>query len=396
MASFQTLPESAKGSPTRFTVSIEEEKLQQMKDLIKLSPIGVGTYENTSKEGQFGISRKWLADARAEWAGNFSWRTYEKFINGFPNYKLDVTDDDGRVYGVHFVALFSTNPSAVPIAFFHGWPGSFLEFLPLLSLLKERYPTADQLPYHVIVPSLPGYTFSAKPPLDKDWTYRDSARIMHKLLCELGFEQSGYAVQGGDIGSVISRTLATTYSQCKVIHVNFSPMLKPEGVEDSSINELEAKQLKRAEEFFKSGHAYGLEHGTRPATIGLALSSSPIALLAWIGEKFQEWTDEDLPLTTILESVSLYWLTDTFPTSIYPYRELFGPDADRGYPYCEKPTGYSWFPMELAPIPKAWVETTADLVWHKQHTKGGHFAALERPDALLDDVEAFIKLAWAE
>lgn len=305
-----------------------------------------------------------------------------------------MTDDDGKVYSIHFVALFSTNPSAVPIAFFHGWPGSFLEFLPMLSLLKERYPTSDKLPYHVIVPSLPGYAFSAGPPEDRDWTYRDSARLMHKLLCNLGFDRSGYIVQGGDIGSVISRTLATTYPECKAMHINFNPMQEPAGVAASAVSDAERKQLERAQRFFATGHAYGLEHATRPATIGLALSASPVALLAWVAEKFLEWADGELPLHTVLLCASLYWLTDTFPTSIYPYRELFVPDADAGRQFCEKPTGYSWFPMELAPIPCAWVETTANVVWHRQHHDGGHFAALEKPSDLLDDVEDFVKSVW--
>ncbi|KAH7043770.1 Alpha/Beta hydrolase protein [Macrophomina phaseolina] len=395
MASFYSFPQNAKSTLTRFTVSIADDKLQQMKQLIKLSPIGVATYENSLESGQFGLSRSWLRLAKKEWEESFNWRTHEKFINSFPNYKLDITDDDGSVYSIHFVAMFSTNPSAIPVAFFHGWPGSFLEFLPMLSLLKERYATADKLPYHIVVPSLPGYAFSDSPPLDKNWSCRDSARLMHRLLCELGFEQSGYVAQGGDIGSIISRTLARTYAQCKAVHLNFSPAPKPEGVPDSAVDELEAKQLKRAELFFTNGRAYALEHATRPATIGLVLSASPVALLAWIGEKFLDWTDEDPPINTILASVSLYWLTDTFPTSVYPYREMFAPKAHKSLPYCDKPTGYSWFPMELAPAPKAWVETTAKVVWHRQHTEGGHFAALEKPYLLLADTEDFVKSVWA-
>lgn len=127
-------------------------------------------------------------------------------------------DDDGRTYTIHFVALFSTNPSAIPIAFFHGWPGSFLEFLPMLELLKKKYPSPDKLPYHIIVPSLPGYAFSDHPPKEHEWTGPDSARLMHKLLEALGFGETGYAVQGGDVGSYIARSMAAKYDACKAIH----------------------------------------------------------------------------------------------------------------------------------------------------------------------------------
>lgn len=134
-----------------------------------------------------------------------------------------MTDDDNSTFTIHFVALFSTNPSAVPIAFFHGWPGSFLEFLPMLELLQKKYPSPDQLPYHIIVPSLPGFAFSDRPPKDRNWTTQDSARLMHKLLEALGFAETGYAVQGGDIGSYISRSLAAKYDACKAIHRECHP-----------------------------------------------------------------------------------------------------------------------------------------------------------------------------
>ncbi|TFY57287.1 hypothetical protein EVJ58_g7109 [Rhodofomes roseus] len=388
MASYGIIPAGAKTRPSNYTVSISEEKLQQMKQLITLSPIGPETWENLQESrdmNDFGISRKWLVSAKAEWE-KYDWRTTEQHINSFPNFTVPVCDDDGRVYNIHFVALFSTNPSAVPIAFFHGWPGSFLEFLPMFELLKKKYQTPDQLPYHFIVPSLPGFAFSDRPPKDKDWTTHDSARLMHRLLEGLGFGETGYVVQGGDIGSYICRSLASRYDACKAVHLNFCPVPKVDGVSNSDIDELELKALQRGDAFRTAGSAYSLEHATRPSTIGLVLSASPLALLACT--------------TTILESVSLYWLTDTFPTSIYPYRRGLGPRADKitfhAQPgnHINKPFGFSWFPQELEPVPKAWITSTGDLVWYKQHTHGGHFAALERPDAILGDMEDFVAKVW--
>ncbi|KAK0650659.1 putative epoxide hydrolase [Lasiodiplodia hormozganensis] len=404
MASYDTIPKGAKLQPTKYNVSIPEEKLQQMKQLITLSPIGPETYENLQESRDFldfGISRKWLANTKAEWE-KYDWRAAEAHINSFPHFTLPVKDDDGRTYTIHFVALFSTNPSAIPIAFFHGWPGSFLEFLPMLELLKKKYPSPDKLPYHIIVPSLPGYAFSDRPPKDHEWAGPDSARLMHKLLEALGFGETGYAVQGGDVGSYIARSMATTYDACKAIHLNFCPVLaKPDDIPESAINDEERKALARGEAFRNGGMGYVGMHASRPSTIGLVLSASPIALLAWIGEKFLTWPDAPPSTATILESVSLYWLTDTFPTSIHTYRHHNPPRGPKINFHTaaenrvrNKPFGYSWFPKEIVPTPRAWAATTGDLVWHRQHASGGHFAALERPEALWGDVEEFVAQVW--
>ncbi|OJD36614.1 epoxide hydrolase [Diplodia corticola] len=406
MASYDTVPKSAKTQPTRYNVSIPEEKLQQMKQLISLSPIGPETYENLQESrdlNDFGISRKWLENAKAAWE-KYDWRATESHINSFPHFTLPVKDDDGRTYNIHFVALFSTNPAAIPIAFFHGWPGSFLEFLPMLELLKKKYPSPDKLPYHIIVPSLPGFAFSDRPPKDKDWSGSDSGRLMHKLLEALGFGETGYVVQGGDIGSYVSRHMASHYDACKAVLLNFCPVPKPDNVSDSDITDEERNALARGDAFRTAGIAYAMKHATRPSTIGLVLSTSPLALLAWIGEKFHTWTDRfPAPLSTTLDSVTLYWLTATFPTSIYTYRHGLGPRAAKtnfhAQPENRIPAGtafgYSWFPGEIMPTPRAWAAATGEeLVWHRRHERGGHFAAMEEPAAMLGDVEDFVGEVW--
>jgi microsomal epoxide hydrolase len=117
------------------------------------------------------------------------------------------------------MALFSSRPDAIPIMFLHGWPGSFLEFLPILSLLKSKY-TSSTLPYHIIAPSSIGYGFSSPPPLDRDFSIENVASLMNELMLQLGFGD-GYAVQGGDIGSKIARVIAAKYEACKAIHRTF-------------------------------------------------------------------------------------------------------------------------------------------------------------------------------
>jgi microsomal epoxide hydrolase len=215
---------------------------------------------------------------------------------------------------------------------------------------------------------------------------------MHKLLLSLGFGATGYLVQGGDIGSLVSRVMAATYAECRGMHLNFMYIA---GIMDKSspedvLSAQEEKDIKRLKEFMDTGSAYAKMHGTKPSTIGLVLASSPVALLAWVGEKFLAWSDPATTpdLHTIVADIALYWLTGCFPTSIYTYREL------KELLYVDKPVGYSYFPYELAPVPRAWAEKTGNMVFFRSHEKGGHFAALERPEVLWQDVEEFVKIAW--
>ena len=417
MSSYDRLPQGLSVALESFTVDIPDAELSDFNELLRLSKLGPKTYENLQIDGRFGVTYEWMSKAKSHWETRFDWRHHEKRINSFPNYLAHIKDDDGADHDIHFVALFSEKHDAIPVMCIHGWPGSFLEFLDMLSIFKKRY-NPQELPYHLIIPSLPGYAFSSKPPLQKDWNLTDSARLMNKLMVGLGFEP-GYAVQGGDIGSYTSRIMAAKYESCKAMHLNFCVMPYPENAKQETLplEQTEKEGLDKADTFGKTGTAYALEHATRPATIGFVLSSSPLTLLAWIGEKFQDWTDATPSLDQILEAVTLYWLTDTFPRAIYPYRgEMVKgasrPEKDEEYRhvfkkgperymlhsdpqlFCHKPFGYSWNPKEIAPIPKSWAATTGNLVWFKQHTKGGHFAAMEQPETMTDDIEEFLSQVW--
>ncbi|KAH8695276.1 Alpha/Beta hydrolase protein [Talaromyces proteolyticus] len=413
MASYDQLPHGSSLDISRFSVKVPEIDLNDLRTLLRLSKLGPKTYENMRSDGKYGVSYEWMSNAKAYWQNSFNWHSVEDRINSLPNFIVQVVDDDGETYPIHFLGLFSNKPNATPLMCIHGWPGSFLEFIDVLLTLRGKY-TPDELPYHVVVPSLPGYAFSATPPLDRNWKLEDSARLLHKLMVGLGFE-AGYVLQGGDIGSYTARIMASFYDSCKALHLNFCVIPCPNrGVHgDLPIEDFEKEGLQRGNDFAQFGTAYAVEHATRTATIGFTLSSSPLALLAWIGEKFLAWTDETPSLDQILESVTLYWLTETFARAIYPYRQELvessskewtdedyfsvfqqGPERymthnDHNY-YCRKPMGYSWFPKEIAPVPKSWAATTGNLRWFRRHDKGGHFAAMEQPHALLQDIEDFI------
>jgi len=215
---FGDLPGTAEASTiTNFHIDIPDEDIRRLKQLLNLTHVANANYENSRPVGgrNLGLRRDWLIEAKHTWENDFDWRRHEAHMNSFPNFKAVIKDDLGD-FSIHFVALFSKKEDAVPLFFFHGWPGNFAEFLHILELLGSRY-TPDTLPYHVIVPSLPGYTFSSPPPEDHDFGLTDVARLMDKLAKCLGFG-GRYVVQGGDVGSRVARIMAATYDGCKAIH----------------------------------------------------------------------------------------------------------------------------------------------------------------------------------
>ncbi|KAK2599516.1 hypothetical protein N8I77_011267 [Diaporthe amygdali] len=376
MSNFSQPPQKVDGLAP-FTFSIPKEEIDALNTLLK-RPLPIATWENSQEDGRFGVSR--------------DWHKYQEGINNVPNFKVPV-EDEGETYEVHFAGLFSQKKDATPIMLSHGWPGSFLEFLPILGKVQKQY-AADpaSLPYHLIVPSVPGYGFT-KISVNKDMTMVDVSRILNKFMIKLGFNK--YVAQGGDVGSMITKTVVEEYDECIAGHVNMFTLNPPQGEGIAPPTEKEQRLLERSAKFWESGAAYAMLHGTKPATAGLAIGSSPQALLAWIGEKMIAWSDESPSVETILGNVSLYWFTGCYPSSIWPYRELLGPNAksraSRGtVDKIKKPFGYSWFQYELAGTPKSWSDATGKVSFYKSHDQGGHFAALEQPDALWQDIVEFV------
>lgn len=263
-----------------------------------------------------------------------------------------------------------------------------------MSLIAKDY-TPETLPYHFIAPSLPGFTLSSGPGPSKPLTVIRATNILNALMVNLGFG-SGYMATGGDIGSALARMLAVKHHRCKAMHINYCAIVTaPAEVPVATLSEEDRGFVQRGQDFLTKGSAYALEHGSRPSTISLVLSSNPLALLAWIGEKFLTWTDEDPALDTILEAVSLYWFTETISRCFYPYRQsMDGERPGHDNPAMRvknKPFGYSLFPKEINPTPREWAATTGDLSWFRQHESGGHFAAMEKPKEMKKDIEDFLQ-----
>jgi microsomal epoxide hydrolase len=280
---FSTPPHTPTIPLRPYEVNVPQADLDDLQVRLALPARHAATWDNTTGPAHLGVRRDWLQQAVERWK-TFDWRATEKEINSFPNFIGSVAFE-GIKYEIQFLALFSKRKDAVPLMLNHGWPGSILEFVPTLLHVSKTYTPAN-LPYHVIVPSLVGYGFSSMPPLDRPFGARECAGAFDALMTGLGLgigsPRGGYIAQGGDIGSFVSRQLAT-FDGCIGIHLNFFPMIIPTQDKDimGALDDTDRKALERAALWDRWGRGYFYEHLSKPATIGAVLESSPVAVLAW-------------------------------------------------------------------------------------------------------------------
>ncbi|KAF4439346.1 hypothetical protein F53441_12625 [Fusarium austroafricanum] len=393
------VPTSANLTPS--TVSIPDDDIERLKSLLKLSPIPKPNFWNTSQDGQFGLPRETLVELINYWANDYDWRKWEAALNSIPQFNITISDDDSKDYKINFLALFSKNPSAVPILFLHSWPGSVVEYLPILQKLKSQH-DPESLPYHIIVPHHIGFGFSDAPSPDKNFTFLDNARLMSKMMHALGFDKSGYITQGGDLGGWTAPAIANIDPACKLVHMSMLNISPPngenveEGIRDGKYTADEVAAFGRMADFPKKEMAFVQLDGTKPATAGYIFGSNPVALLAWLGDKMHRWSDETPDKDIILTNVALYWFTGCYPTSIYVHLMVLGdPDTMlNSWKTLKVPLGHSCFKKEITTAPERWIQQTERVKWYRMHEKGGHFAALEVPETLWKDVEDFIGAFW--
>ena len=312
---------------------------------------------------------------------------------------------------IHYQLAKSEDENAIPLIFSHGWPGSFYEAHLLIDELVRTDRNGPS--FHVVVPSLVGYGFSGPPPR-QGWTLQDTARVFDTLMCKVLSYQSGYLAQGGDWGSAVTRYLSL-HPSCKAHHTNFSVpnfplyavptlMLAKMGYKNLvskamsyMYDEFEQRGMERGMQYVTRGNAYFLLNSTTPASLGYGIYQSPVAILSYLLDKFEQWTDPKSPAwnppgqgeassgmtdESILVNTTIYYLTKTFHTSLLPYYEstkAFDHLQDKRVTALgsKKPYGYSAFPWELVNPPKAWIpRNNVNFVYYKRHTYGGHFAAL--------------------
>ncbi|MFD3400721.1 epoxide hydrolase family protein [Kribbella sp. NPDC058693] len=333
-----------------------------------------------------GVPVEYLQRVADRWAA-YDWRLWEARLNEYPQYTTEI---DGQT--IHFLQVRSPEADALPLVLTHGWPGSVAEFLEVLGPLTDpaAYGGDPRDAFHVVAPSVPGHGFSL--PLQDGWNHGRIARAWAELMRRLGYER--YGAQGGDTGSVVSPLLGQLDPEHVVgVHINGGLAFPP--VEPGDVQtEVERERLAAAERLRAVGTGYADLQGTRPQTVSYGLSDSPVGQLAWILEKFWEWTDPEraLPedavdLDHLLTDVSIYWFTNTSATAANLYYENRRA-ADDIRP--SVPTGIAVFPTD--PAIRRVLDRRHHIVHWSEFTRGGHFAALEAPDLLVDDIRAFFRL----
>ena len=339
----------------------------------------------------YGIPLEYVQELAEYWRTGYDWRVHEQRLNAFPQFTTTI---DGQ--RVHFLHVRSAEPDALPLIITHGWPGSIVEFTEIIGPLTDPVAhggdRADA--FHLVVPSIPGFGFSG-PTHDSGWNVRRIARAWDELMSRLGYHR--YGAQGGDWGSTISRELGLVVPGHLIgVHLNMLFPQPPDGVTVTDLTDGEKARLEALRRFRASGSGYGAIQSTRPQTLAYGLTDSPAGQLAWITEKFGEWTDNGLPDKAVgrdqlLTNVSLYWLTATAGSSARLYYEAahggsWGPPETSTVP-----TGVAVFPREIAPPIRRFAELSNNIVHWAEFDRGGHFAAMEQPGLLAGDVRDFFR-----
>jgi len=341
----------------------------------------------------YGTDGDYLVELLAYWKDDFDWRAQERRLNDFDHF---VTEIDG--VDMHFIHQRSPNRDATPLLLTHGWPGSFVEFTELIGPLTDPAAfggdPADA--FHVVVPSLPGFGLSGKP-TQPGFSPERMAEVEAALMERLGYDR--YGAQGGDWGAIIGRSLAGNYPENVIgLHSNF--ILAGPGADTGQDGGATPEEMEhRAERAaaFGEGSAYQNIQGTKPQTVGVGLNDSPAGLAAWIVEKFHGWSDNDGKVESaftkdqILTNITLYWVTETITSSARIYYESSHTMVTRPVRYVEVPTAGAIFPKEIYFTPRAWAEASYNIVRWTMMPSGGHFAALEEPELLVDDIRAFFR-----
>jgi epoxide hydrolase len=340
----------------------------------------------------YGVPLEYVRELASYWRTGYDWRVQEARLNAFDQFTTAI---DGQ--RVHFLHVRSASPDALPLIITHGWPGSVVEFMNVIGPLTDpaAFGGSPGDAFHLVIPSIPGYGFSG-PTRDRGWEVRRVARAWAELMSRLGYAR--YGAQGGDWGSSISRELGRAAPDRVVgVHLN---MLFPyvRGAEPDDLTAVERARLSAVREFQARGSGYFALQSTKPQTLAYGLADSPAGQLAWIAEKFNEWTDGGLPGAVdrdqLLTNVTVYWLTGTAGSSARLYYETararaWGPASWGDGPGV--PTGVAVFPKEIAPPIRRFAEQAENIVHWTEFDRGGHFAAMEAPDLLVGDVRDFFR-----
>ena len=373
-----------------FRIDVPDETLDRIRTRVAEYP----WHEMPDDGGwAYGTNLDYMKEFCAYWVNEFDWRKHEAQINRFSHYMAEVDGID-----LHFIREPGSGPAPLPLIISHGWPGSVVEFVDIIEPLAhpERFGGSVDDAFEVIAPSLPGFGFSGRPP--RPYGPRKMADLLHKLMSDvLGFDS--YLAQGGDWGGAISSWLGFDHAPaCRAIHINIMTMRHPQGPQGAA-EQAWAEQFERDQVMLDG---YRTQQATRPQTLSYAMMDSPVGVAAWLLEKFHDWSDidgDDIESVhskdSLLTNIMVYLVTGTFNTASWIYygrREeggrILSPDGKR----VEVPTAVALFPAEmLAWPPRSYVERVYNIVHWSEMPAGGHFAALEQPALLIEDLRSFAR-----
>jgi epoxide hydrolase len=338
-----------------------------------------------------GVPVAYLKGLADYWANEFDWRAQEDRINQHPQFLADI---DGQTF--HFLHVRSPEANATPLILLHGWPGSFVEFLNVIGPLTDpRSHGGDPADaFDVVIPSLAGFAFS--PLSGPGWSSMQNAQALTELMGALGYDR--YAVQGGDYGAFVGPDMGRVAPDKVIgVHVNaatfgFIPLRPVSDEDQATMTELERKRIGMLEHWTSEMEGYFRIQATRPQTLAFGLNDSPVGQLAWIVEKFKEWTNSSKKLPEdavsrdeILTNISIYWFTGTAgSTANFYYESGHGGSWPTPSPV---PTGVAAFEQDVAI--RRYADELYNIVHWSDFDEGGHFAALEAPGLLVADVQAF-------
>lgn len=372
-----------------FTIHVPDEVLQDLKTRLQRTRF---PQEIPGTGWDYGTDLTYLKSLVAYWRDDFDWRAAERRLNELPQFKTTIDGLD-----IHFVHQRSKEPGAFPLVLTHGWPGSIVEFTKVIGPLTDpvKYGGQASDAFDVVAISLPGFAFSGKP-TERGYSPEKMASIISTVMARLGYTR--YGVQGGDWGGIISRIVALKDpAHVAGLHLNFCVAGPPPGVADPNegVPAAELQRMQERQDYMANERAYQQIQGTKPQTLGFALDDSPSGLAAWIVEKFHAWCDCDGNVESrftrdeLLTNITLYWVTGTATSAarIYYENRVAAPTTGR----VTVPTACALFPKEISTPPRKWVEARYNLVRWTEMPRGGHFAALEQPQLLVDDVRAFFR-----
>jgi pimeloyl-ACP methyl ester carboxylesterase len=374
----------------KFKIDIPDQDLKKIYEKVKKYP----WHEMPKDNGwEYGTNLEYMKEISNYWTNDFNWKKYEADINSFSNFICRVDDID-----IHFIHEKGSGQNPMPLLLMHGWPGSIVEFLDIIEKLAhpEKFGGKEEDAFDVVVPSLPGFGFSSKPlrPMGP----RKMAKILDQLMTKsLGYQN--YLAQGGDWGATICNWLAYDHSKaCKAIHINCLTMRLPNGPQTQEEKEWQARFNKN--QIMEEG--YRTQQATKPQTLSYGMMDSPVGIAAWIIEKMHGWSDlkkNDIESVyskdILLANIMVYVITKTFNTASWIYygrREEGGRFFPKDFKRIEVPTGVAVFPFEMSEWPpKSYVDRIFNIKQWTEMKRGGHFAALEQPDLLIQDLQKFAK-----